>query len=71
MDVLPRYEIILRRSDSDWSYIAEVPELPWFVAHGERKRDALAAVEVVMREWIETAKGLRRPISEPRGRRVS
>jgi predicted RNase H-like HicB family nuclease len=64
----PRYEIIIYWSESDQSFIAEVPELAGCSADGPTYRDALAAAEVVIAEWIETAKELGRPIPEPRGR---
>lgn len=63
-----RYEVILYWSKADGAYIAEVPELPGCAADGPTYRDALAAVEVVIAEWIETARELGRPIPEPRGR---
>jgi predicted RNase H-like HicB family nuclease len=63
-----RYEIILYWSKADEAYIAEVPELPGCAADGTTYQKALAAVEVVIGEWIETAKELGRPIPEPRGR---
>jgi predicted RNase H-like HicB family nuclease len=63
-----RYEIILYWSDDDQAFIAEVPELPGCAADGPTYAEALANVEVVIREWIETAKELNRPIPEPRGR---
>ena len=37
-------------------------------ADGPSYQEALAAAEVVIREWIETARELGRPIPEPRGR---
>ena len=64
----PRYELIIYWSDLDQAFIAEVPELPGCAADGPTYRDALAAVEVVIQEWIETARELGRPIPEPRGR---
>jgi predicted RNase H-like HicB family nuclease len=64
----PRYEIILYWSEPDQAFIAEVPELAGCAADGPSYREALAAVEVVVAEWIETAKELGRPIPEPRGR---
>jgi predicted RNase H-like HicB family nuclease len=63
-----RYEVILYWSDPDQAFIAEVPELPGCAADGPTYRDALANVEVVIDEWIETAKELGRSIPQPRGR---
>lgn len=62
------YEIILYWSRDDESFIAEVPELPGCAADGATYGEALASVEVVIREWIETARELGRPVPEPRGR---
>ena len=63
-----KYEIILYWSDEDQAYIAEVPELPGCAADGKTYKEALANVEGIIQEWIETAKELKRPIPEPRGR---
>ena len=63
-----RYEVIIYWSDSDEAFIAEVPELPGCAADGPTYQQALAAVQVVIKEWIETAKELGRPIPKPRGR---
>ncbi len=63
-----QYEIILYWSKDDQSFIAEVPELPGCAADGASYQDALANAEVVIREWIETARELGRPVPEPRGR---
>jgi predicted RNase H-like HicB family nuclease len=63
-----RYEIILYWSKADDAYIAEVPELAGCAADGATYQEALAAVEIVIGEWIETAKELGRAIPEPRGR---
>lgn len=62
------YEVIIYWSDEDQAFIAEVPELPGCAADGATYQEALANVEVVMQEWIETAKELGRPIPEPKGR---
>ncbi len=64
----PRYEVIIYWSHEDEAFVAEVPELPGCAADGPTYAKALANVEVVIREWIETAKELGRPIPEPRGR---
>ena len=62
-----RYEIVLYWSEEDQSFIAEVPELPGCAADGETYQEALQNVEVIMQEWIESAKELRHPIPEARG----
>lgn len=64
----PRYEIILYWSEPDQAFIAEVPELAGCAADGATYKEALAAAEVGIAEWIETARELGRPIPEPRGR---
>ena len=63
-----RYEIIIYWSDEDEAYIAEVPELPGCAADGPTYQEALAQVEIVVGEWIDTAKQLGRQVPEPRGR---
>jgi predicted RNase H-like HicB family nuclease len=63
-----KYEIVIYWSNEDRAYIAEVPELPGCAADGKSYKQALANVEVIIREWIETAKELKRPIPEPKGR---
>jgi predicted RNase H-like HicB family nuclease len=63
-----KYEIILYWSKEDQAFIAEVPELPGCASDGATYQEAVANVEVVIREWIETAKELGRPIPAPRGR---
>jgi predicted RNase H-like HicB family nuclease len=66
----PRYEVILYWSEPDQAMLAEVPELPGCIADGATYREALENVEVVIREWIETARTLGRPIPTPRGRLI-
>jgi predicted RNase H-like HicB family nuclease len=63
-----RYEIILYWSDEDEAFIAVVPELPGCMADGETYQEAVVNVQVIIREWIETARELGRPIPKPRGR---
>lgn len=57
-----KYKVILRWSETDNAYIAEVPELPGCMADGKTRSEALTAVERVMSEWTETAASLGRPI---------
>ena len=63
-----RYELIIYWSDEDEAFIVEVPELAGCMADGATYQEALANVEVVINEWIETAQELGRPIPEPKGR---
>lgn len=64
----PKYEVIIYWSREDQAFIAEVPELAGCSADGKTYQEALVNVEVVIREWIETAKALGRPIPTPKGR---
>jgi predicted RNase H-like HicB family nuclease len=65
-----RYEVIIYWSTEDEAFIAEVPELPGCMADGATYQEAISNVEVVIQEWIETAKEFNRPIPEPKGRLV-
>ncbi len=67
---MTKYEIIIYWSLEDESFIAEVPELPGCAADGSTYQEALANVEVIIQEWIETARELGRVIPEPRGRLI-
>jgi predicted RNase H-like HicB family nuclease len=57
-------------SKEDKAFVAEIPEFPGCMADGPTRKKALANVEVVIEEWIKTAKELGRPIPEPKGRLV-
>ena len=63
-----RYELIVYWGSEDQSYIVEVPELPGCMADGATYQEAVANAEVVIGEWIQTAKDLGRPLPEPKGR---
>ncbi len=63
-----RYEMILYWSEADGAFIAEVPELPGCAADGATYQEAVQNAEVIIQEWIETARELGRPIPEPKGR---
>lgn len=55
-------------SDEDEAVIAEVPEFPGCAADGETYQEALANAEVVIKEWIETARDLGGEVPKPKGR---
>ena len=65
---MTKYEIILYWSDEDAAFIAEVPELPGCAADGPTRQEALANAEVVISEWLETARALGRPVPKAKGR---
>lgn len=65
---MSKYEIIIYWSKDDNAYIAEVPELPGCAADGKSYQQALTNAEVIIKEWIETAKSLKRPVPKPKGR---
>lgn len=64
----PKYEIIIYWSKEDQSFIAEVPELAGCMADGQTYKEALNNAELIIGEWIETAKSLNRIIPEPKGK---
>lgn len=68
MGRMTKYEIILYWSGEDDAFIAEVPELAGCAADGATRQEALANVELVIAEWLETARELGRPVPEPKGR---
>jgi predicted RNase H-like HicB family nuclease len=67
---MSKYEIIIYWSKDDDAYVAEVPELPGCMADGETYQEALANAEVIIAEWLETAREIGRTIPEPKGRLV-
>ena len=67
---MDRYEIIIYWSEEDNAYIAEVPELPGCMAHGEKHEIALKNAKDAIKLWIKTAKEFNDPIPEPKCRRL-
>ncbi len=65
---MSKYEIIVYWSEDDDAFIAEVPELPGCAADGATYREAIGNVEVIIEEWLETARKLGRSIPIHRGR---
>lgn len=63
-----KYEIILYWSEDDAAFLAEVPELPGCMVDGATHEEALKNAEVIIDEWIETARELGRTIPKPKGR---
>jgi predicted RNase H-like HicB family nuclease len=65
-----KYEIIIYWSADDNAFIAEAPELAGSKADGLSYAEAVKNIEVVIDEWIETAKILKRSIPKPKGKLV-
>ena len=63
-----KYERIIYWSDADERFIVEVPELAGCMADGATPEEALKNAEMVINEWIETAKELGREIPQPKGK---
>ena len=65
-----KYEIILYWSNEDRAFIADSPELPGCMAHGDSQEAALRNVNDAMQSWIERAEELGRPVPQPKGERL-
>jgi len=63
-----KYEIIIYWSEDDGLFIAKVPELPGCMTDGHTCQEAIDNAEIVISEWIETAKSLGREIPAPKGK---
>ncbi|MBQ8912568.1 MAG: type II toxin-antitoxin system HicB family antitoxin [Lachnospiraceae bacterium] len=62
------YEMIIYWSKEDDCYLVEVPELPGGMADGKTRAEAVANAEIIISEWIETAKEDGRAVPIPRGK---
>ncbi len=63
-----KYEMIVYWSEEDKLFIAEVPELPGCMADGRSNQEAVSNAEIIINEWMETAKEIGREIPIPKGR---
>lgn len=63
-----KYLLIIYWSEADQTFIAEVPELAGCMADGITYIEALQNVEIIVSEWIETARDLGREIPKPKGK---
>ena len=68
--LMHKYEIILYWSNEDQTFIAEVPELPGCMAHGDDQETALRNVKDAIQFWIERAQELGRAVPQPKGERL-
>ena len=63
-----KYERIIYWSEKDGKFIVEIPELSGCMADGVTIQEAIANAEIVITEWIETARELGREVPIPKGR---
>ena len=66
--MLPGYYIDVFWSDSDASWIADVPDLRRCSAHGDSRAEALANVHDAIEGWLAAARDNKMSIPEPRYR---
>lgn len=65
-----KYEIIIYWDEQDHIYIADIPELPGCMAHGNTYDETLKNAKVAIQLWIDTANEFGDPIPEPKGSRL-
>jgi len=63
-----KYEVIMYWSSDDNCYITEVPELPGCIADGNTPQEAINNTQIVIGEWIETARLRGQEIPQPKGK---
>ena len=69
--MMSKYQITIFWSVEDQAFIADVPELPGCMAHGNTYESALANIKEAMELWVTTAKEFGDQIPEPKGRRLA
>lgn len=65
-----KYEIIIYWSNEDGVFVAEVPELPGCMAHGDTQKSALENATEAIQLWIDTAEEFGDAVPEPKGQRL-
>jgi predicted RNase H-like HicB family nuclease len=65
---MKHYTVLIFWSEEDAVFIAEAPELPGCMAHGDSHETALSNIKEAMSFWLEVSKEFGDPIPEPRGR---
>jgi predicted RNase H-like HicB family nuclease len=68
--LIHKYEIIIYWSNEDRAFVAEVPELPGCMAHGDSQAAVLANAKDAMQLWLDAAKEFGHPILGPKGQRL-
>ena len=63
-----RCELIIYWSRADECFVVEVPELAGCMADGATYQEAISHAQLVIGQWLETAREFGHPIPEPRGK---
>ena len=62
-----RHKVVIHWSDEDDLFVAEAPELPGCLSHGDTREKALSSITEAMDLWIDTAREIGGPVPEPKG----
>ena len=65
-----KYEIIMYWSGEDKVFVAEIPELPGCIAHGDSEEKVLKSVREAARLWVDVAKEFGDPVPQPKGKQL-
>jgi predicted RNase H-like HicB family nuclease len=68
---MDKYEIIIFWSDADSAFVADVPELPGCMAHGDTQESVFFNIREAIQLWLDTAREFGDKIPEPKGRRLA
>lgn len=64
-----KFKILLYWSNADQDFVAEAPELPGCMAHGNDHETALRNIKEAIHLWVERVEELCRPVPEPKDER--
>jgi len=68
--MIEKYEVIIFWSEEDHVFVADIPELPGCLAHGDTQEEALTQAKTAAELWIATATEFGDDIPQPKGRRL-
>ena len=68
--MIEKYEVIIFWSEEDQVFVADIPELPGCLAHGDTQEEALTQAKTAAELWIATATEFGDDIPQPKGRRL-
>jgi predicted RNase H-like HicB family nuclease len=66
---MTRYSVLIYWSDADDVFVAEAPELPGCMAHGDTREAAFRSIEEAMELWLDVSREHRHVLPNVPGRR--